>query len=185
MRFFRSRRRFVVFVVGLFTLAGTALAGSAIADTGVESNSVAQQSHTEPVAPGTPCGASTRACVDLQTQRAWLIRDGKVTYGPVPIASGGAGRETPIGHSFRVYRKNIDHRSGEFKDPNGQPAKMPYAVFFADGGVAFHSGNVATSSAGCVRLDREPSQRFFDDLVEGDKVQVVNASAEQAARDGR
>ena len=92
----------------------------------------------EAVAPGTPCAVSARACVDLDTQRAWLLRDGKVTRGPVPIASGGAGQETPLGHSFRVYRKNKDHVSGEFTGPDGNPAPMPWSVFFADGGVAFH-----------------------------------------------
>ena len=182
MRLFRTRRRFVVVVTSLSTLAGMVLAGSAVADTGVESGSAAQQAHSEAVAPGTPCGVSSRACVDLETQRAWLIRDGRVSYGPVPIASGGAGRETPVGHSFRVYRKDADHRSGEYQDPDGRPAKMPFAVFFADGGVAFHSGNVERSSEGCVRLDREPSRRFFDDLALGDKVQVVNASAERGGR---
>ena len=83
------------------------------------------------------CSISARSCVDLESQQAWLIADGKVVRGPVKISSGGPGRETPVGHSLRVYRKEKDHRSGEFRLANGQPAPMPWAVFFADGGIAF------------------------------------------------
>ena len=63
---------------------------------------------------GTPCSAGARSCVDLESQQAWLIADGKVVRGPVKVSSGGAGKETPVGHSFRVYRKEKDHKSGEF-----------------------------------------------------------------------
>lgn len=180
----RSRRsqRARLAVVGLVAVAGVGFAGTAIAS--AETNSVATQAHAEAVAPGTPCSVSARACVDLETQRAWLIRDGKVTRGPVPVASGGAGKETPLGHSFRLYRKNKDHVSGEFNGPDGNPAPMPFSVFFADGGVAFHGGDRAWASAGCVKLDLPDAEAFFNDLVVGDKVQVVNASTEQQARGG-
>ncbi|SFO49756.1 L,D-transpeptidase catalytic domain [Pseudonocardia ammonioxydans] len=169
-------------VAGLVAAAGIGLAGTALAD--AESSDIAAQAHAEPAAPGTPCSISTRACVDLESQRAWLIRDGQVTRGPVPIASGGAGQETPLGHSFRVYRKNKDHVSGEFTGPDGNPAPMPWAVFFADGGVAFHGGDRERASAGCVKLDLPEAEAFFNDLTDGDKVQVVNASVEQKARAG-
>lgn len=169
-------------VAALVAAAGIGLAGTAFA--GVEQGDVAAQAHAEAVAPGTPCSVSTRACVDLESQRAWLIRDGTVTRGPVPIASGGAGQETPLGHSFRVYRKNKDHVSGEFNGPDGNPAPMPWSVFFADGGVAFHGGDRDRASAGCVKLDLPEAEAFFTDLAEGDKVQVVNASAENKARSG-
>ncbi|RZT85602.1 L,D-transpeptidase-like protein [Pseudonocardia sediminis] len=172
-----SRR---VAVAALVAAGGIGLAGTALAD--VEQSTVAQQAHAEAVVPGTPCSVSTRACVDLESQRAWLVRDGKVVRGPVPIASGGAGQETPLGHSFRVYRKNKDHKSGEFTGPDGNPAAMPFSVFFADGGVAFHGGDRDRASAGCVKLDLPEAEAFFTDLVEGDKVQVVNASTEQRAR---
>ncbi len=39
--------------------------------------------------------------------------------GPEPPFLAQA--QTPIGHSFRVYRKNKDHVSGEFKKPDGSP----------------------------------------------------------------
>ena len=175
-----GRRR--VLVIGMIVAAGTALAGTAVADSTIELSAVARQTHAEAVVPGTPCSVSVRACVDLESQRAWLVRDGRVTRGPVPITSGGTGQETPMGHSFRVYRKSEHHRSGEFTLPDGSPAPMPWAVFFADGGVAFHGGDRSRTSAGCVKLDAPDARAFFADLVEGDKVQVLNASTERAAR---
>ncbi|MBW0107106.1 L,D-transpeptidase [Pseudonocardia sp. KRD-291] len=169
-------------VAGLVTIAGLTLAGPASANDEAETSPVARAAHAEPLAPGTPCSNSARACVDLESQRAWLIRDGKVIRGPVGIASGGADQQTPTGHSFRVYRQEKDHVSGEFKGPDGRPAPMPYSTFFADGGVAFHGGDRSRSSAGCIKLDLPEAQAWFNDLQNGDKVQVVNASAEMAAR---
>lgn len=157
-------------------------AGSAGADAAPDSNTVAAEAHQEPAVPGTPCAVSARACVDLESQRAWLIRDGKVTRGPVQIASGGAGRESPIGHSFRVYRKEKDHVSGEFNGPDGRPAPMPFSVFFADGGVAFHGGDRSRSSAGCIKLGLADAEVWFNELQNGDKVQVVHASEENVER---
>src|SRR6476661_215787 len=63
------------------------------------------------------------------------VHDGKVTRGPVAISHGGQGKETPTG-TFRVLWKDQNHKSAEFND-----APMPYSVFFADGGIAFHQGN--------------------------------------------
>mgnify|MGYP000498204164 CR=1 FL=1 len=159
-------------VAAIVAATGIGLGGTALAD--VEQGDIATQAHAEAVAPGTPCAVSARACVDLDTQRAWLLRDGKVTRGPVPIASGGAGQETPLGHSFRVYRKNKDHVSGEFTGPDGNPAPMPWSVFFAPGGIAFHEGNTETESAGCVRLSRANAERWFNSLQVGDRVEVTN-----------
>ena len=115
---------------------------------------------------GTPCSASARACVDLASQRAWLIHGGEVTRGPVRIHSGGPGRETPPG-TFQVQWKHDDHVSGE----SGVP--MPWSVFFAPGGIAFHEGDVKTPSNGCIRMSDEDAQAFYADLQVGDEVQVV------------
>lgn len=169
-------------VAGLVVVAGIATAGVAAADGEAENSEVARQTHAEKQVPGTPCSVSARACVDLESQKAWLIKDGAVESGPVPIASGGAGQETPIGHSFRVYRKEADHKSGEFTTPEGSPAPMPWSVFFADGGVAFHGGDRDRASAGCVKLDTTQAQEFFTALEVGDKVQVLNASTERDER---
>lgn len=120
--------------------------------------------------------------MDLESQKAWLISDGAVTRGPVPIASGGNGEPTPVGHSLRVYRKEVDHVSQEARLPDGRPAPMPYWVFFDDGGIAFHSGKPTRSSAGCVHLNHDDARAWFAHLQVGDQVQVAQASQELAAR---
>ena len=159
-----------------------ALADSAAPAPNPESNPTAQAAHAEPAVPGTPCSVSARACVDLESQQAWLIRDGRVVRGPMRIASGGEGKATPVGHSYRVYRKEEHHVSGESTTRDGRPAPMPYSTFFADGGIAFHAGDPSRSSAGCIRMETEDAQAVFEDLQNGDKVQVVNASEEAAHR---
>jgi len=153
----------VAAVVGFVCATGVALATPAVAD--------------DALIAGTPCTEGARACVDLQKQQAWLIdQDGKVTLGPVPITSGGPGKETPVG-TFFVQWKDKAHRSQEFKLPSGQGAPMPYSVFFADGGVAFHGGSLRRASAGCVHLSDPAAQTFYNTLQLGDEVQVHNGQA--------
>ncbi|HTK61117.1 MAG TPA: L,D-transpeptidase [Pseudonocardia sp.] len=124
---------------------------------------------------GTPCTVTARACVDLDKQTAWLITNGKVTLGPVRIASGGQGKETPMG-DFHVLSKDKDHKSNEFPLPNGQPAPMPNSVFFEPGGIAFHSGDPKRASAGCVHVSPADSLTFFNTLNVGDEVQVTRTT---------
>ena len=174
-RRFSVRRRATV--VGLVVAAGLAVAGTAIA-----ASPAAEAAYREALVPGTPCTVSAKSCVDLDSQKAWLIKDGKVTRGPVPVATGGNGQATPVGHSLRVYRKDANHKSQESRLPNGQPAPMPYSVFFNDGGIAFHSGSPNRSSGGCVHLNPADAKVWFNTLQIGDKVQVVSAKAEKAAR---
>lgn len=118
------------------------------------------------VVPGTVCTATAKACVDLDRGRAWLLKDGAVLRGPVPIRSGVRHFETPVG-TFHVMWKDQNHVSSEYEN-----SPMPYSVFFADGGVAFHEGSLDTGSAGCVRLQREDAITFFNTLRVGDEVQV-------------
>ena len=114
---------------------------------------------------GTPCSASAKACMDLKKQQAWLTDGaGHITYGPVPAHGGGKGEKTPKG-TFSVLSKDAHFFSTEFHAP------MPYSVFFYPGD-AFHAGNPATASAGCVHLNMPDAQRFFATLNPGDKVQI-------------
>jgi hypothetical protein len=115
------------------------------------------------------------------------MNHGAIVFGPVPIKSGGHGKETPVG-THHVQWKHRDHYSSEFPDPGGDPrgAPMPNAVFFADGGVAFHGTRNDRPSAGCVKLrwqsfqadddgvqnSADDSKRFFDYLQVDDEVQV-------------
>ena len=115
---------------------------------------------------GTPCTKDSRACVDLAAKLAWLIDDGTVVRGPVPVSVGAPGRETPRG-DFRVEWKNTNHRSSEHDG-----ARMPFAVFFAEGGIAFHEGSLDHPSAGCVRLGHADAVEFYNVLQLDDRVQV-------------
>lgn len=139
----------------LALVAGAAGAGLAATGHAAESALVA----------GTPCTRAASACVDLEGQQAWLIDHGAVTRGPVPVSTGGEDEETPVG-DFRVVWKHLDHISGE----SGVP--MPFSVFFAPGGIAFHAGDIDSDSAGCVHLDDADAKAFYDALQVGDAVQV-------------
>ncbi|WP_245607095.1 L,D-transpeptidase [Pseudonocardia spinosispora] len=121
--------------------------------------------------PGTPCTVTARACVDLKDRYSWLIQNGKVVGGRVDSSSGGDGEETPIG-TYHVLSKDKDHKSQESRLPNGQPAPMPWSVFFAPGGIAFHSGDPEKASAGCIHLPPAEAERWFNTLKVGDEVQV-------------
>lgn len=114
---------------------------------------------------GTPCVSTARACIELSSDRAWLIRDGEVSYGPVPITSGRPGFRTPPG-SFSVTFHSRDHISSIYDAP------MPYSVFF-NGGIAFHQGSLSQQSHGCIHLSRTAAREFFESLERGDVVQVV------------
>ncbi|MFD1533293.1 L,D-transpeptidase [Pseudonocardia aurantiaca] len=115
--------------------------------------------------PDTPCLATARACVELGSDQAWLISDGEVEYGPVPITHGRPGYLTPPG-TFQVTFKSRDHVSTIYNSP------MPYAVFFNEG-IAFHHGSLESKSHGCIRLPRSAARTFFHSLDRGDVVQVV------------
>jgi len=171
----------VLAALGVLVTASAVLAGEAFA-TQPADIPVAQAARAQPLVAGTPCSITAKACVDLDSQRAWLIQNGKVIRGPVKVASGGNGQQTPVGHSLRVYRKDKDHVSEESRLPNGQPAPMPWSVFFEDGGIAFHSGSPSRSSAGCIHLEPADAEAWFNYLQIGDQVQVVKAAEELAAR---
>ncbi|MFB9387501.1 L,D-transpeptidase [Pseudonocardia petroleophila] len=115
--------------------------------------------------PGTPCTSNARACVDLSGDRAWLIEDGEIAYGPVPTTSGRPGFRTPPG-TFPVTFHSRDHVSSIYDAP------MPYSVFF-NGGIAFHQGSLSQLSHGCIHLSRAAAREFFGSLERGDLVQVV------------
>ncbi|MEJ8280456.1 L,D-transpeptidase [Pseudonocardia spirodelae] len=175
-----SRRSRPAIVVALVTVAVALIGvGTALATT-----PAAQAFRDQPLVPGTPCTITASACVDLDTKRSWLFENGAVSHGPVPVATGGPGKETPVGHSLRVYRKEQLHQSGEYTMTNGEPAPMPWSVFFQDGGIAFHEGRTDTPSAGCVRLTRENAITWFNALEIGDQVQVVSAQQVHADRGG-
>jgi hypothetical protein len=104
--------------------------------------------------------------VSLSTKQAWLMTNGVVTLGPVPITHGGTTNPTPTG-TWPVAWKDEVHTSSIYGDP------MPFSVFFAPGGIAFHEGRLDEDSHGCIRLTMADAQTFFASLPVGAMVQVV------------
>ena len=96
---------------------------------------------------------------------AWLQRDGALTYGPVRVALGRASQPTPHG-TFLVAWKDQVHTSRRYG------IAMPYSVFFAAGGIAFHEGPLDVPSHGCVHLTHAAAAAFFAALERGDRVEV-------------
>ncbi|GAA3565592.1 hypothetical protein GCM10022222_56690 [Amycolatopsis ultiminotia] len=115
--------------------------------------------------PPPPCAVTTGACASLSLRLAWLLRDGTVVHGPVPMEPGDAVQPTPVG-TFRVSWKDKVHRSSEYGDD------MPDSVFFAPGGVAFHAGPLDSPSHGCIHLTAADATAFFDHLPVGSAVEV-------------
>lgn len=115
-----------------------------------------------------PCEDNVKACARLSTNEAWLS-DGKgaILRGPVRMSHGAPGQETPIG-IFAVQRKEEVHLSKEHNN-----ARMPWSVFFDDNGRAFHGGDPARQSAGCVRMADPDAQAFYNALEVYDRVQIV------------
>jgi lipoprotein-anchoring transpeptidase ErfK/SrfK len=114
---------------------------------------------------GTPCTSTAKACVDVADRQAWLIDKGVVTRGPVQVMTGDNDDPTPLG-TFHVQWKAEQYTSRQYL------TQMPYSVFFADGGVAFHEGPQDTYSAGCVKLVHADAVAWFNYLQVGDEVQV-------------
>jgi hypothetical protein len=143
------------------------VAGSLLSNTtGADDLGGALRDRGVPVPELPPCLPTTRACVDLSTAHAWLLDTGRIVRGPVSITAGDDESPTPRG-DFRVQWKAPTYTSREYL------VQMPWSVFFADGGIAFHQGNPDTPSAGCVKLSADDARAFFDFLQVGDRVQVV------------
>jgi lipoprotein-anchoring transpeptidase ErfK/SrfK len=111
-----------------------------------------------------PCDARASACVSLSRQRAWLMRGGKVVYGPVAVATGRGSMPTPAG-DFRVFYKVVDGWSNAYNAP------MPYSVYFYRGD-AFHEDPVTVRSHGCIHLSPADAAYFYRFLGYGDLVEV-------------
>lgn len=91
---------------------------------------------------------------------------GTITLGPVQITHGGKTNPTPTG-TWPVAWKDQEHTSSIYGD------RMPYSVFFAPGGIAFHEGKLNEDSHGCIRLAMSDAQAFFSTLQVGELVQVA------------
>ena len=114
------------------------------------------------------CPASATACVDLTRHITWLQAQGKVTFGPVQMEPGkpGGQHQTPRG-TFQVAWK-----AGPTYESNIYHEAMPWATFFAVGGIAFHGGSLTAWSHGCVHLTNANARYYNEHLPIGAQVVV-------------
>jgi lipoprotein-anchoring transpeptidase ErfK/SrfK len=150
--------------------------------------------------------------IDLQEQKAYLIRDGHMALS-TPICSGRLGHLTETG-SFQVVEKERYHFSsiyGRIEDPYGRtiladadvdmrvpqgcrfmPGSMHYFIRF-NGSTGMHAGVLPgyPASHGCVRLPKQNAIAFFNAVEVGTPVtvfgrtpRVTNQARLQRARQG-
>jgi lipoprotein-anchoring transpeptidase ErfK/SrfK len=114
------------------------------------------------------CPAKATACVDLARHLTWLQSAGRVTFGPVRAEPGppGSAHATPRGTFEVSWKAGPDFVSNIYHEP------MPWAVFFAPGGIAFHGGSLATPSHGCVHLTVADAHYYNQHLPDGAEVVV-------------
>ena len=114
------------------------------------------------------CPAKATACVDLTRHLTWLQSAGHVTFGPVSAEPGppGSAHATPRGTFEVSWKAGPDFISNIYHEP------MPWAVFFAPCGIAFHGGSLTTPSHGCVHLTDQNARYYSDHLPVGAEVVV-------------
>lgn len=164
----RGRSRIVGLLVAGVALSGVLaglVVGPALAEPSEQADPTDRQVATGSLVAGTPCTSSARACVDLASRSTWLIEAGQVVAGPVAMRPGDPEAPTPTG-TFAVQWKAEQWTSRE------RLTQMPWSVFFAQGGIAFHQGDLSTPSAGCVKLGESDARQWFENLQVGDQVQI-------------
>jgi lipoprotein-anchoring transpeptidase ErfK/SrfK len=114
------------------------------------------------------CPATAAACVDLTRHLTWLQSNGKTTFGPIQMEPGkpGGGHETPRGTFWVQWKAGPSLISNIYHEP------MPWATFFAAGGIAFHGGSLTQWSHGCVHLTVQNAHFYNEHLPIGAEVVV-------------
>jgi hypothetical protein len=114
------------------------------------------------------CPAAAAACVDLARHLTWLQSAGRVSFGPVRMEPGKprSAHATPRGTFHVAWKAGPDFVSNIYNEP------MPWATFFAPGGVAFHGGSLTHWSHGCVHLTVANAHYYNQHLPIGAEVVV-------------
>jgi lipoprotein-anchoring transpeptidase ErfK/SrfK len=153
-----------------FPGAGAGLAAAAAAATAAQPADAETMavSLTLTAADHQDCPAKATACVDLTRHITWLQRGGKVSYGPVQMEPGhpAGAHQTPRGTFHVSWKAGPAFRSSEYNEA------MPWATFFAAGGIAFHGGPLDVWSHGCVHLTDHNAHYFQQHLPVGAEVVV-------------
>jgi lipoprotein-anchoring transpeptidase ErfK/SrfK len=114
------------------------------------------------------CPAAATSGVDLARHITWLQAKGKITFGPVQMEPGkpGSKHQTPRGKFWVQWKAGPSFVSNIYHEP------MPWATFFAAGGIAFHGGSLTAWSHGCVHLTDSNAHYYNVHLPVGAEVVV-------------
>jgi len=127
-----------------------------------------------PVPAAYPYGPSEgkRILVVLVLQFVGAYEDG-VLVASYPAVTGDREHVTPPG-DYRISRKDRDHESSKYPEPDGG-WPMPWAIRFNGNGYWIHAGDMVgrPSSHGCVRLFMKDAEALFHWAEIGTKVKVV------------
>jgi peptidoglycan hydrolase-like protein with peptidoglycan-binding domain len=135
---------------------------------GDTTNSVAKRlAATDPAA----CQAGTGlvACVDLTHQTTYLMKGGKLIWGPTVTRTGMSGFATPSGW-FNVFSRADKHWSTPYE------VWLPYWQEFYKGD-GFHQTttyihDMGIGSHGCVNLLPVDARKYYSTLTSGSKVHL-------------
>jgi hypothetical protein len=114
-------------------------------------------------------GSGIVACVDLTHQTTYLMKDGKLYYGPTVTRTGMSGFATPAGW-FSIFDRADKHWSNPYK------VWLPYWQQFYNGD-GFHQTttyihNMGIGSHGCVNLLPADAKKYYSTLKYGSKVHL-------------
>ncbi|NUO55218.1 MAG: L,D-transpeptidase family protein [Hamadaea sp.] len=114
-------------------------------------------------------GTGTVACVDLTHQTTYIMKGGKVIWGPTVTRTGMSGYATPSGW-FKIFDRSPKHWSNPYK------VWLPYWQQFYNGD-GFHETttyihNTGIGSHGCVNLLKVDAQKYYATLGYGSKVHL-------------
>ncbi|MCF2531571.1 L,D-transpeptidase [Yinghuangia soli] len=146
-------------------LLSASLAGALLMALAPASEAAAPKKASNPC----PRGYVRIVCVDLNNQQLWMQdKNGKRTFGPVPIRSGRKGYPTRTGLK-KIYVKRVKDWSYLYN------VSMPYSQYF-DGGQAFHAyaGNIYSQpgSHGCVNMRYSDAKRLYSLTKTGDRAYI-------------
>jgi lipoprotein-anchoring transpeptidase ErfK/SrfK len=102
--------------------------------------------------------------VNKATQTMVVLIDGAEAYNWTISTGVGGGPYDGTYKPGRMERKWASRKYGM--------APMPYSIFFDGEGRAFHSGDTAGTSHGCIHLEVEDARAVFAALDIGDEVQI-------------
>ncbi len=100
--------------------------------------------------------------VSLPDQKITVLDKGVEAKVITTFSTGRQGHLTPLLADGRILKRERMHYSQTYKDAHGQPAAMPFALFFNNAGCAFHAGDPDVDSHGCIHLPPADAEWLFD-----------------------